>query len=91
MNAACAVRGSFSSQRNGFSPIDPFADVLMAVELRSAHRLGVVAMPDIHMLQADRPLQLIERLRKPGLAHDVIACDMCVAGIDARPCGHEAA
>ena len=35
-------------------PNRPFADMLMPVQLRSARRLGIVAMPYMDILQADR-------------------------------------
>jgi hypothetical protein len=64
-------------------------DVLMPVQLRSARGLGVVAMPDVNILQADGAIELIERVGKSFVADNVIACDVRVAGIDASSRGHE--
>ena len=67
-------------------------DVLMAVELRSTSSLGVIAMP--------RPSHFSTRWSHPVaavwliqafFADDVVACDVGVAGIDARGDGNDAA
>ena len=63
-----------------------FSNVLMAVELRSSGSLGVVAMDDFHMVQANRPIEMLQGLVDALLADDVIAGDVRVAGINA--CGN---
>ncbi len=66
-------------------------DVLMPVELRSARGLGIIAMPDVNILQANGAIELIESLGKAFVADDVIASHVRVASIDASSRRHEVA
>src|SRR5260370_11678679 len=61
----------------------PLADVLMAIELRSARGFGVVAVPDGDVLQAHGGVKLRQRLVQTCFADDVIAGDVGIAGINA--------
>src|SRR6202046_1433314 len=63
-----------------------FSNVLMAVELRSARGLGVVAMDDFHMVQANGRIEMLQGLVDALGADDVIASNVRVAGINA--CGN---
>ena len=89
MKAACAIRGSFSNRRNGLQSDASLADVLMPVELRSALGLGVVAVPDVNILQPDRALELIDGVGKSFVADDVVSRDVGVTGVDASARRHE--
>src|SRR5271166_2711970 len=63
----------------------------MAVELRAASSFGIIAVPDINVLQPNRAVELVERVRKAFFAYDVISRNVRVAGINASARGHEAA
>src|SRR5207253_2300483 len=58
-------------------------DMLVTVQLRSACGLGVVAVPDLHVIQADCGIKMLQGLIEAGLAHNVISGYMRMTGIDA--------
>src|SRR5580704_14396639 len=74
----------------GFDADGTFSDVLMAVELRSPRSLGVIAMDDFHMVQANGRIEMLQGLVETLLADDVIAGNVRVAGIDAGGDGDDA-
>jgi hypothetical protein len=63
--------------------------MLMPVQLRSARGLGIIAMPHVNIPQADGAMQLIQSVGKSFVAHNVVACNVGVAGIDTSSRGHE--
>src|ERR1019366_1846396 len=75
----------------GLQPDGSLANILVAIELRAALGLGVVAMPHVHVAQSDGALQLIERVVVSTSADDVVPGDVSVAGVDAGPARHEVA
>jgi len=48
-------------------------------------RFGVVAVPDLHVVQADGPVEMLQRLVEAFFADDVVSRDVGVAGVDAAP------
>src|ERR1017187_3016119 len=52
------------------------ANILVAIELRAALGLGVVAMPHVHVAQSDGALHLIERVVVSTSADDVVPGDV---------------
>ena len=66
-------------------------DVLMAVELRSSRRLGIVAMNNLHIVQSNGCIEMLQGLVDAFLADDVISGNVRVASIDASRDGHDAA
>src|ERR1017187_4239732 len=75
----------------GFQPDGSLADILVAVQVRAALGLGVVAMPHVHIAQSDGAFQLIEGFVVAVLADEVVSGDVRVAGVDAGAAGHEVA
>src|ERR1700722_3989680 len=55
----------------------------MTIQLRTPRRLGVIAVPDFHLIQPNRGVEMLQRPVKTVLAYDVIAGDMRLAGVDA--------
>ena len=55
----------------------------MPIELRSASGLGIVAVPDAHVLQPDGLVELRKGVAQTVFADDVVSRDVRVAGIDA--------
>ncbi len=84
INAQWANRGSFSSRRNGSIPDIPLADMLVPVQLRSSRRLGIVAVPHPHRIEAHRRAGLLHRLLIALGRHDVVAGNMRVARVQAH-------
>src|SRR5690242_106842 len=54
-------------------------DMLMTVELRAALSFGVIAMPDVNILQADSAVELVDRIGISLFANDVVTGDVGVA------------
>src|ERR1700722_20814468 len=73
-----------------FAADGTFSNVLMAVELRSSRSLGVVAMDDFHMVQANGRIEMLQGLLDALFADEVIAGDVGVAGINAGGNGDDA-
>src|ERR1017187_3076591 len=71
----------------GFQPDGPLADILVAIQVRAALGLGVVAMPHVHVAQSDGAFQLIEGSVVAVLADEVVSGDVRVAGVDAGAAG----
>ena len=65
-------------------------DMLVPVELRAACGLGVVAVPDVNVLQAHGAIELVKCLGEALLADDVVSRDMGVTGVDAGAGRHAA-
>ncbi len=65
-------------QPNGSLP-----DMLMPVQLRSAGRLGVIAVPHTHVLEAHSRIELLQCLFKPVAGRHVVTRHVRMAGIDA--------
>ena len=61
-----------------------FTDVLMPVKLRAHCRLGIIAVPHAHCIEADRPAHQLHRLRIPFLRHDVVSSNVQMACIEAH-------
>src|SRR5919108_3892385 len=66
-------------------------DVLVAVELRTARRLGVIAMPHANILESHGRVQVGESSLHSRRAHEVVAGNMNMAGVDAGSYGHHVA
>src|SRR5215470_8743825 len=62
-------------------------DMLVPIEVGSAFRLGVIAMPDANIVKTNRRIEMTQRLLISLRSDDVISRDMRVAGINARPNG----
>src|SRR5579864_7179101 len=60
-----------------------FADMLMSIQPGSSRGLGVVAVPDWDMVQANRVLQVLHGVLVAFWRNDVISGHMGVAGVDA--------
>ena len=58
-------------------------DVLVTIEFRAARRFRVIAVPDLHLIQTDGRIEMLQRLVKAFLADDVVSGNVRVAGIDA--------
>src|ERR1017187_9492245 len=71
----------------GFQPDGSLADILVAIQVRAALGLGVVAMPHVHVAQSDGAFQLIEGSVVAVLADEVVSGDVRVAGVDAGAAG----
>src|SRR5580704_12186847 len=78
--------GAVEQNAEWFNADGTFSNVLMAVELRSSRSLGVVAMDDFHMVQANGRIEMLQGLVETRFADDVVAGNMRVAGINA--CGY---
>src|SRR5882672_2715997 len=64
-------------------------DVLVPIEPRSSRSFRVIAVPDLHALEADRRIEMLQGLIEAFLADDVAAGNMSVAGVDAGPDGND--
>src|SRR5438270_632529 len=61
-------------------------DMLMPIQLGSAGSFRIVTVPDLHPVQADGRIEMLQRLKDAFFADDVVSGDMRVTGIDA--CGY---
>src|SRR5271157_2034507 len=68
-----------------------FADVLVAVELRSASGLGVVTVDDSHVVQANGCVEMLQRFVDTFFSNNVVSGDVRVTGVDAGGDGDNAA
>ena len=59
-------------------------DVFVPVELRSARRLGIVAVPHPHCIHAKRNISLRDRVRIAFSRNNVVSGNMRMAGIEAH-------
>ena len=69
-------------------PQFPAADMLMAVEARTALCLSVIAMPYPHVFQSHRSLQMLQRKPAPVFTDDVVSRNVRVTSIDAGAYRH---
>ena len=84
MKAACASRRSLSKTSERLLADRSLPDLLVTVEFRSARSFRVIAVPDLHVIQADRGIEMLQSFIESSLADDVVSGNVRVAGIDAR-------
>ena len=59
-------------------------NLLVTVEFRSARSFRVITVPDLHVIQADRGIKMLQRFIESSLADDVVSGNVRVARVDAR-------
>lgn len=67
-----------------------FSDLLMAVQLRPAFRLGVIAMPHAYIFQTDGFIQMFQRIDHASFTHNVVSRDVGMASVNAGGDGNYA-
>src|SRR6202790_112494 len=65
--------------------------MLMAVQLRSARGFGVIAVPNLHVVQSNRRIEMPQSRVETFFADNVVSSDMRVTGIDASSNGNDSA
>ena len=66
-----------------------FADMLMAVELGSARRFGVVAMNNLHVVQGNGCVEMLKRCVNAFFGDDIVSSDVSVTSVDAGGSGDD--
>ena len=69
----------------GFQPDGSLADVLMAIEFRSACGLGVIHVPHAHIRDADSRVDPVQRFSVSVAGHKVVSSNVAMAGVEASP------
>ena len=62
-------------------------DVLVTIELGTASGLGVVAMPDGNVFEADSPVEAAPSFPRNRFGNEVVSGNVRVAGVDASADG----
>src|ERR1035441_4943492 len=78
---------AFLEHRNSFGRFladHSLPDLLMPVELRSPRRSGVIAVPDLDVIQPDGGIEMLQRHIEPFFADNVVSRCVRVAGVNAR-------
>ncbi len=83
MKAAWAKRRSLSRRRKGSTPIVALANVLVAIQLRTASSFRVIAVPDAHGVEPHGGSDLVHSLLVPLGSDEVVAGNVGMAGIEA--------